>query len=119
MSKLIPYRVIRSDGSETSGIFIDDADGDDSRKRYEALKTLILSVIGRDNNLEHVNVFWDGRYCDMFVDEMGAVKSLPHNERATTIYRNNMMVHARGRIPIEDMASVHGDVVLFAERVWT
>jgi hypothetical protein len=118
MSKLIPYRVIRTDGSETSGIFR-DADSGDTGKHYEALKTIILDVIGHDNDLEHVNVFWEGRYCDMFVDETGLLKNLPINARATEIYRNNMLVHAPGLIPIEDMAFVYGDVVLFTERVWT
>jgi len=39
-------------------------------------------------NLEHVSVLWQDRYCHMFVDEEGLMHGLKRNDRATRIYYN-------------------------------
>lgn len=41
--------------------------------------------------IEHVNVLWQGKHCHMFVDEMGWMRREipPINNKATRIYYNN------------------------------
>lgn len=41
-----------------------------------------------DSMIEHVAVLWKGKRAHMFVDEIGAIRGLPRNERATRIYYN-------------------------------
>ena len=68
-------------------------------------------------DMEHVAVLWDGRRCDMFVDEMGALKKLKRNDYATTIYRNNWLTQHPGTDP-ESMPAIYGTAILFADIVW-
>lgn len=68
-------------------------------------------------DLERVLVFWEGQYTDMFVDGMGQLKDLPHNEAATEIYRNNTVVHRPGTDP-DTLPDVVGPAVLMERRVW-
>lgn len=67
---------------------------------------------------ERVNVFWDGRYTDMFVDVVGTLKGLPRNETATAIYRNNWLTHRDPNTPPEDLPAIYGPAVLFSRKVW-
>src|SRR5258708_1352178 len=65
---------------------------------YDLLMSTLKAMLpGADP--EHVNVFWENKYTDMFVDDVGKLKELPRNEQATAIYRNNWMVHRQGVEP--------------------
>lgn len=62
----------------------------------------------------------DGRHgplrpCDMFVDEEGAVKSLPLNPLATAIYHS---VSLRRGVPPGQLSPICGPAVVFTGRVW-
>lgn len=73
--------------------------------------------------MEHVNVWYNDAYTDMFVDEIGKLKKLPLNTEATKIYWENMRVHdpltfqvaaERGELDV-----IAGDAILFEEKVWS
>jgi hypothetical protein len=83
---------------------------------FDALDQLLRPLLD-GGDLEHVNVFHDGRYTDMFVDEIGMLKGLPRNEAATAIYRNNTLVHVPGTNP-ESLPAIYGTAVLFNRKVW-
>lgn len=69
-------------------------------------------------DIERVNVFWEGRYTDMFVDEVGQLKGLDHNEAATAIYRNNWLTHQDPKADPDSLPSVVGVAVLVSRQVW-
>jgi hypothetical protein len=106
------YRVIKADGSE---VFQGHADLP-AKPDYLQLKAVIDPLLG-GLDFERVNVWFDDRYTDMFVDECGMLKGLPRNERATVIYRANALKHQPDQNP-EHLPCICGDVVLFARRVW-
>lgn len=83
---------------------------------YEKLDKILRPLLnGAD--LERVNVFHDGAYTDMFVDDVGKLKKLPRNDAATNIYRNNWMTHNPGTDP-EDLPAIYGPAILFDRKVW-
>lgn len=41
------------------------------------------------SHVEHVSVLFNNKHCHMFVDEVGLIRGLPVNPRATRIYYNN------------------------------
>lgn len=105
------YLVICTSGQQRTGSFVlDDAVAD-------KVRTIVASVIGADNYAERVTVFWEDAYREMYVDEMGVLKGLPLNVRATEIYRNNVLVHEPGQHDPEDMPWIAGDAVLFDRRI--
>ena len=67
--------------------------------------------------IEHVNVLTDNGYSDMFVDEDGFMKTLPRNEKATTIYRSNWL-EQHPQVNPESMNHIVGTAVVFSRRVW-
>lgn len=88
---------------------------------HKQVSAVVLQVITHASSIERVRVFFDDRYLDMFVDEMGAIKRLPRNDAATVIYWNNMRAHA-----LEEFAKavgkhpcIYGDAVLFLRPVWS
>lgn len=93
---------------------------------YAALKALIEPLLD-GAHLERVAVLddFDGgeafKPVDMFVDETGALKRLPRNEAATTIYRRATMLGRSGalvpRHP-DQLPAIYGPAVLFERRVW-
>lgn len=83
---------------------------------YDKIKALIEPLLD-DNPLEHVTVLYDGERADMFVDEMGAMKPLPVNERATVIYRTNWLTQHPKADP-DSLPAIHGTAILFHRRVW-
>jgi hypothetical protein len=93
-----------------------------TRRYYEELKRQVEAITG--DPMEHVNVFTDFgggreyRYLDMFVNEAGHLQGMQRNERATEIYRNNVMVHEPFPPPAETLPWIAGPAVLFSERVW-
>ena len=84
---------------------------------FHELRDLIEPMLD-GGDMEHVTVFWQGHYTDMFVDEVGHRKGLDRNERATDIYRANVLTHERHPPQPEDMPWIAGPAVLFDKRVW-
>lgn len=87
-------------------------------ERFKELKPLICGE--HDDLIEHVTVFDEGRYKDMFVSEEGRMRGFPFNERASKIYWNNSIVH-QGMTEEELRKSgfnIVGDAVLFEKGVW-
>jgi hypothetical protein len=93
-----------------------------SPRYYPALRQQVEAIVG--DPMERVNVFADFnggrefRYLDMFVNESGHLQGMQRNERATEIYRNNVMVHERVAPPAETLPWIAGPAVLFPKRVW-
>jgi hypothetical protein len=83
---------------------------------YRFLAEKIGPVVRGD--VERVNVFWDGAYTDMFVNETGALMSLPRNEAATVIYRNNWLTHQDPAADPESLPAIYGPAVLMSRKVW-
>jgi hypothetical protein len=108
------YEVIYANGKVEKGDF--DLDPD-PKKVHVAAALIMRAVIGRDNHPERVTVYWEGSYREMYVDEVGGLTGLPRNQKATDIYRNNVMQHEPGKHQPNDLPWVHGDVVLFDIRL--
>lgn len=83
---------------------------------YVLIRNFVKPIL-KGGELEHVTVLHDGKYLDMFVDDMGHSKSLPLNAEATAIYRNNARTRDPSRDP-ETMPRIVGVAVLFSRRVW-
>lgn len=62
-------------------------------------------------NFEHVNVWFNNRRADMFVDEIGRLKGLPVNDYATQAYR------AGPAGPRHD-GLICGPAIIFDGRIW-
>lgn len=106
------YTVLRADGT-AEGREVDWPEA----PTFKAMSALIEPILEAD--LERANVFWDGKYTDMFVDDCGKLKGLPRNEKATTIYRNNCLVHDPVSYPDpEKMPCIYGTAILFSRKVW-
>lgn len=83
---------------------------------YHGLKNVVEPLLdGAD--LEHVTVLFEDKPADMFVDEMGHMKSLPINREATTIYRTNWMKHNPDADP-DSLPTIAGTAVVFDRIVW-
>lgn len=96
----VEYRILYSDGREVTKQVELPGDNErritptaEQRKRWAIVRELTQVIIGADNEVEHVNVWHDGKYLDMFVDEQGVLKALPLNQKATAIYRANVLAH--------------------------
>jgi hypothetical protein len=83
---------------------------------YDTLRQVIEPILD-GAHLEHVNVLFDNKYTDMFVDDTGLLKGLPRNEVATAIYRNNTLKH-HPEVKPEELTHIAGTAVLFLRRVW-
>lgn len=67
--------------------------------------------------MEHVNVFYEGAYRDMFVGEFSTDDI--RNVLATEIYHNNIRVHDPAKYDPMNMPPVCGPAVLFPDaKVW-
>ena len=107
------YKFIPTNGPVVVGEFkLEDKPGENAKQ----VRAILQNVFG-DAYSERVTVFWEQGYCEMYVDEIGQIKGLPLNPRATEIYRNNIMVHEPGRHVATDLPTVAGDVVLFDRRI--
>ena len=121
----IGFLVIRASGAESAHSVDLPAVKDDPKatKTWPIVRAEVCKVIGVDNDPEHVRVWHQGRYLDMFVDETGALEGLPVNERATAIYHANVLEHDPDgpdaqEIRNGDAPMIYGDAVLFLEPVW-
>lgn len=84
---------------------------------YHAIRDLVEPVLGAGRFLEHVAVLHEGQRTDMFVDDSGLLDGLPRNEKATAIYRNNVLTHEPGTDP-ESLPHIAGTAILMSRRVW-
>lgn len=83
--EMITYDMLYPDGSGERGIIMNNG------KLPEKLRD-IWRQIG-SGEMEHVTVFWEGRYRSMYVNARGRLEHLPMNTKATEIYRNNVREH--------------------------
>lgn len=106
------FTILRADGAEeVHSQRMHDKPG------YMALQVLVRPFLACEY-AERVRVLHDGQALDLFVDEDGLAKRLPRNEKATAIYRNNVMTRHPGTDP-ESLAHIVGDSVLFSRPVWS
>lgn len=82
---------------------------------YDDIKRIVQPVLGPKRWMERVAVLHNGKACDMFVDECGAIDGLPPNPAATTVYRAWRV--SKGDNP-NSLPMIYGDAVLFTRRVW-
>lgn len=118
---LTKLKLIAVDGTETiEELELVEAPG------YQVLRALIEPRLGGGCWMEHVSV-WDNfgegkmRHLDMFVDETGHLKGLPHNAKATAIYRAANLAGKSAAPPVSNpelLNNIVGPVVLFNRRVW-
>lgn len=59
----------------------------------------------------------DGKPTDMFVDEIGLMKGLPRNDKATEHYRRNWL-SKHPNTPPEHLGFIVGTAVVFDRRIW-
>ena len=111
----IHYRIIHVNGTTTSHTVETRGDRD---AWYPQLLALFHEHFGDDIEMEHVNVWHNDEYHDMFVNETGAFDGLPVNAAATKIYRANVMAHESSPPDPNDLPAIYGDAMLFDERVW-
>lgn len=83
--EIVTYDMLYPDGSGERGIIMND--GKLPEKLFH-----VWDAIG-SGAMEHVTVFWEGRYRSMYVDAQARLKHLPLNTKATEIYRNNVREH--------------------------
>jgi hypothetical protein len=57
------------------------------------------------------------RWTDMFIDGMGALKQLPRNDAATSIYRHGFLLRCPNKDP-EKLPYIAGPAVVFLRSVW-
>lgn len=93
-----------------------------SPRYYGTLRDAVEAVTG--GPMEFVRVFCafnndeNYRYRDMFVHEMGQLLHLPYNEKATEIYRNNVLMHEVPAPSPGDLPTIVGSAILFEKTVW-
>ena len=104
------FTILRADGTEEVR-----TERMNATPGYMVLQVLLKPILGCEY-AERVKVLHDGQRLDLFVDEVGAVKRLPRNEKATAIYRNAVLTLEPGADP-ESLPPIYGDAVLFARRV--
>jgi hypothetical protein len=80
----------------------------------EALEPFFPSALV---SFQHISVWHDNHFCDMFVDDQGHRKHLHRNEGATAVYREATLQRCPG-IPVETLDWIAGTAVLFPRRVW-
>jgi hypothetical protein len=107
------YQVI----SET-GTYVEHEVLMDKKPLYNDLRGLVEPHLG-GSRLMHVRVLCPliGEWTDMFVDEMGALRRLPRNEKATSIYRNGFLAKRPDDDP-ETLPYIAGTAVVFLRPVW-
>jgi hypothetical protein len=107
------YRVIPETGS-----FADHEIMLEKKPVYADLRGVVEPHLG-GANLMHVRVLCPllGAWTDMFIDEMGALKRLPRNDAATTIYRNGFLSKNPDDDP-EKLPYIAGPAVVFFRPVW-
>lgn len=90
---------------------------------YDQLRDLIEPILGENERMDHVNVWFCGQRRDMFVSELGRYKmayrdAMPRNELATIIYRTASLLRDP-RLDPEEIAFIVGPAIMFDRKVWT
>lgn len=108
------FTIIMPDGT----VMEDQFRFDKKPPSYKSLQTLLGPFV--EGYIEHVNVFYNGEYRDMFVNETGMRDGLEINPKATEIYLENIKTHANEFYEKEKQRThIHGVAVLFPEeKVW-
>jgi len=108
------FQIIMPDGM----ILEDQFRFDRKPPSYKTLQGLLGPFV--EGQIEHVNVFYEGEYRDMFVNETGMRDKLELNPKATEIYLNNTKVHDPDRYKqVKNRSAIYGVAVLFPEeKVW-
>jgi hypothetical protein len=85
---------------------------------YEELCTLVEPHLGGARPM-HIRVLCPmlGKWTDMFIDDMGALKRLPRNEAATKIFRNGFAPKHLNDNP-EKLPYIAGPAVVFLRPLW-
>lgn len=109
------YRIIRPDGLEETHEVKDWPE----QPEYGQIREVLNKVFGEESWPEHVNVLSPetDEYTDMFVDEDGRAKGLPHNPKATAIYQYNTLKNCPGANQ-KDLWDIVGTAVVFNRRIW-
>ena len=111
---LTEYTLYRENGTITHGVVEFP-----EVPTYEDLSRVITPLLGVDwHEFEHVRVWDEGQYRDMFVQENGFALGLPRNEHATKIYRANVLAHVKPTPDPESLDEIVGPAVLFKAKVW-
>jgi len=89
---------------------------------FDGIRSLVQGIIGKDEPIEHVNVWAPDGPRDMFVSELGHVRlstrePLPRNEAATTLYRAASLARQPKQDP-ERLPWIAGSAVVFDQKVW-
>lgn len=119
MTKML-YRVINTDPS----IVHADYEIDWPPKPGIDLINKLVKPLLNDSWIEHVSVLYDfhnvGKLepSDMFVDEIGALKSLPINREATLIYHTFTNDRRKPKSPLTNLAFIYGTAIIFERRIW-
>lgn len=79
------------------------------------LQGLIKPIVG--GHMEHVTVYFNNQYTDMFVNEEGRIFGFPLNKEATEIYLANWRRQNPGKEDPEGSFIV-GNAVVFERRIW-
>lgn len=104
------YTVLHEDGRKTrGGVDWPPCPG------FDAIRRLVEPLI--DGPLEHVLVLHEGTRTDMFVDELGHIRTVPKrlNDAATAIYRAFKV--SRGAVA-DSLPTIVGTAVVFDRIVW-
>lgn len=118
--RAIPVLIMRPGAPDERAVvrLPDQADA----RYFGALKHKVEAITG--GPMEHVRVYTDFeggldfRYLDMFVHECGQLLGMSRNDKATRIYRNNVMVNAIPTPSEHELPDIVGPAILFAEKVW-
>jgi hypothetical protein len=107
------YRVFAEDGT-----FADHETLMAKKPIYDELCTIVEPHLG-GARLMHVRVLCPmlGKWTDMFIDDMGALKRLCRNDAATRIYRNGFLSKRSNDDP-ECLPYIAGPAVVFLRPVW-
>ena len=107
------YTIIQPDGAEE----VRTVDLPE-KPSFTQLASVIRPLLGFGRDAERVNVLLQGRYTDMFVDDMGVLDGLPINAKATAIYNNNLRENSPAVAAVLGEQPIHGVAILFDRRVW-
>jgi hypothetical protein len=101
-----------------AGTFADHEILMDEKPLYADLRSLVEPHL-RGARPMHVRVLCPllGKWTDMFVDEMGALRRLPRNDAATKIYRNGFLSKRPDDDP-EKLPYIAGTAVVFLRPIW-
>jgi hypothetical protein len=93
-----------------------------AKPSYTQIYDAFQPILGFNcQDVEHVNVLYENKHADMFVDGNGATtlhgrKPLEYNQQATNIYY--AASEARGEKRTATSAMIHGIAIICLRRIW-